>query len=80
MEAPDRLIYDYLARHPAGAFLRELYQSLGGKLGESPGHVHTELSFAFLGSPGAGRLARHLVGGSICSPCHLSPLLIWFFP
>ena len=49
VEAADRLINDYLARHLAGATLRELCQSLGGKLGEWPAPVHTELSFPFLG-------------------------------
>jgi glyoxylase-like metal-dependent hydrolase (beta-lactamase superfamily II) len=49
VEAADRLIYDYLARHPAGATLLELCQSLGDKLGAWPAHAHTELSFAFLG-------------------------------
>jgi glyoxylase-like metal-dependent hydrolase (beta-lactamase superfamily II) len=49
VEAADRLIYDCVAQHAAGATLRELCQSLGGKLGEWPARVHTELSFAFLG-------------------------------
>ncbi len=49
VEAADRLIYDYLARHPSGATLRELCQSLGGKLGEWPATANTELCYAFLG-------------------------------
>lgn len=49
VETADRLIYDYLARHPRGATLRELCQSLGGKLGEWPLTAYTELSYAFLG-------------------------------
>ena len=49
VETADRLIYDYLARHADGATLRELCQALGGRLGEWPAPVHTELSFAFQG-------------------------------
>lgn len=49
VETADRLIYDYLALHPRGVTLRELCESLGGKLGEWPPAAHTELSYAFLG-------------------------------
>jgi len=70
VETADRLIYDYLASHPSGATLRELCQSLGGKLGEWPPTLHTELTYAFL-----GHLERGVSQGTLSADRSVRPVV-----
>ncbi len=70
VETADRLIYDYLACHPQGGTLRELCQSLGGKLGEWPAAAHTELSYPFL-----GHLDRGILQGKLSVDRSVRPVI-----
>jgi glyoxylase-like metal-dependent hydrolase (beta-lactamase superfamily II) len=72
VELADRLIHDFLRRHPSGATLRGLCDVLGGRLGAWSASVNIELCFAFL-----GHLERGISQGTIAVDQSVRPVIYY---